>query len=101
MAQRPTRAQLTAPVHTAPPGIKLQQSLTTDQEQPMWPFTKAMKTLESQVGSDDSPKPLCPHCEEETATLVVHRSHLGGFSNMNVFSCPHCRKVLAVTATQK
>jgi hypothetical protein len=71
------------------------------QEQPMWPFANAKKTLEPQVGSDDSPKPICPYCEQETETLIVHRSHLGGFSNMNVFSCPRCRKVLSVTATQK
>jgi hypothetical protein len=67
----------------------------------MWPFGNAKKTLEPEVGSDDRPKPLCPYCEQETGTLVVHRSHLGGLSNMNVFSCPNCRRVLGVTATQK
>jgi hypothetical protein len=61
----------------------------------------AKTTLDVQVGTDDRPKPLCPHCAQELATITVHRSHYVFLYNLHVLSCPHCRKVLDVRTVLK
>ena len=38
--------------------------------------------------------PLCPHCDVELTTLM--RSSKGFFERHVVYSCPNCRKLLAV-----
>ncbi len=60
-----------------------------------------LKTITTKVGSDDEPKPLCPHCGHEVADVVSHRSDYVGLANLHVFACPHCRKVLGVTTVMK
>ena len=47
--------------------------------------------------------PLCPHCGQTLNTVEYHKVKVEGLSMMGytVFhSCPHCRKVLAATASQ-
>ena len=61
-----------------------------------------MKPLVIDVGIDNEGKyPVCPYCEMELNELKDYRSHLKFLSNMHVFTCPHCRKVLSVIAVSK
>jgi hypothetical protein len=60
-----------------------------------------LDTIETEVGSDDRPKPLCPHCDAPLATVVSHRSDYLGLANLHVFSCPSCRKALGVSTPLK
>ena len=40
--------------------------------------------------------PVCPHCEEELDRLIeVDR---GWFYVNRVFCCPHCRKIVGISA---
>jgi hypothetical protein len=59
------------------------------------------KTTEVKVGSDDQPKPLCPHCGKELPVLVRHRSGYNLIRHLDVLSCPHCRKVVGTLLTFK
>jgi hypothetical protein len=60
-----------------------------------------MKPLKVEVGSDDGQKPLCPHCGKELTHVIDYRSHLKFLANLHAFACPHCRKVLGVSAVLK
>jgi predicted RNA-binding Zn-ribbon protein involved in translation (DUF1610 family) len=62
----------------------------------------AMKTRDVPVATDTLGRPpLCPHCGAELIAIRDHLSTLGWLSNVHVFSCPACRKVLGATATAK
>jgi len=40
--------------------------------------------------------PVCPYCEQKVSRLIeVNR---GWFSVNRVFCCPHCHKIVAMTA---
>ena len=40
--------------------------------------------------------PKCPHCEKEVKKLIqVNR---GWFATNRVFCCPHCRKIVGISA---
>lgn len=61
-----------------------------------------MKTLNIETGTDDNGHhPVCPYCEKELNTIKDFRSHLKFMSNMHVFSCPFCNKVLGIIAASK
>ena len=60
-----------------------------------------LKTLHTDVGSDDAAKPLCPHCEQPLAQVVSHRSDYVGLANLHVFSCPSCRKAIGIATPMK
>ena len=60
-----------------------------------------LSTLTTKVGSDDEPKPVCPHCSGVVDSVVSYRSDYVGLLNICVFACPHCRKVLGVTTVGK
>ena len=60
-----------------------------------------LKTIHTDVGSDDAEKPICPHCDQSLAQVVTHRSDYVGLGNLHVFSCPSCRKVLGVATALK
>jgi len=61
-----------------------------------------MKSLTIRVGEDDDGTfPICPYCEKDLHVIKDNRSHLKFLSNMHVFSCPHCRKVLSIIAVSK
>ena len=61
-----------------------------------------MKALNVKTGVDENGKnSICPFCEKELDFIKDYRSHLKLFSNMHVFSCPYCRKVLSVIAGSK
>ncbi|MHC4954983.1 MAG: hypothetical protein ACYTGZ_13945 [Planctomycetota bacterium] len=60
-----------------------------------------LKTICTDVGSDEDEKPLCPHCEQSLPQVVSHRSDYVGLANLHVFSCPSCKKVLGVSTAMK
>ena len=41
-------------------------------------------------------EPLCPHCERALESVVQVKRGFFGINRM--FCCPHCRKVLGMTA---
>ena len=41
-------------------------------------------------------EPMCPHCEKKVKKLIVVKS--GWFLANNVFCCPHCKKIVGMTA---
>ncbi len=41
-------------------------------------------------------KPVCPHCQMKLAKLVEVKR--GWFSINRVFCCPHCHKILGISA---
>jgi transposase-like protein len=56
-----------------------------------------MKDLEIQIGdSGGLRKPLCPHCEREMHQINIHRGKMKAFVELQVLSCPNCRKVLEI-----
>jgi len=40
--------------------------------------------------------PICPFCEKEVNKLVEVKR--GWFSINNVFCCPHCKKIIGISA---
>jgi hypothetical protein len=40
--------------------------------------------------------PVCPHCEREVEELIQVKR--GWFAINRVFCCPHCRKIVGMTA---
>ena len=61
-----------------------------------------MKPLIIKVGTDSAGKnPICPYCERELDAIKDYRSHLKFLSNMHVFACPYCFKVLSIIAVSK
>jgi hypothetical protein len=53
-----------------------------------------------QVTESDQP-PICPHCERRLAEISWHkvRGAAMRIGYVAVYSCPHCRKLLAVSAS--
>jgi predicted amidophosphoribosyltransferase len=61
-----------------------------------------MKPLNISVGRDkDGTSPVCPYCEQNLSAIRDYRSHLKFLSNMHVFTCPHCYKVLSIAVVPK
>jgi len=61
-----------------------------------------LEPLRIKTGKDENGRhPICPFCEKELDFLKDYRSHLKFLSNMHVFTCPHCNKVLSVIAASK
>ena len=60
-----------------------------------------LATITTKVGSDERPKPDCPHCGKTVAEIVSHRSDYVGLANLHVFACPSCNKVLGVATVMK
>ena len=40
--------------------------------------------------------PICPYCEQEVQELIQVKR--GWFAINRVFCCPHCRKIIGMTA---
>ena len=40
--------------------------------------------------------PICPYCEQEVERLIEVKRGL--FTTNKVFCCPHCRKILGLSA---
>jgi len=56
-----------------------------------------VKDLEIQIGDTGGlRKPICPHCEKELHQVNMHRGKMNVFAELQVLSCPHCRKVLEI-----
>jgi len=56
-----------------------------------------MKDLEIPIGSKSGIRnPICPHCEKELQQINMHKGKMNVFQELQVYSCPHCRKVLKI-----
>ena len=61
-----------------------------------------MDTLRIKVGVDEAGKaPLCPYCDKSLDEIKDNRSHFMLLSNLHVFSCPRCNKVLNAIVASK
>lgn len=59
------------------------------------------EVVEVKINSRGAPRPVCPHCEKELEAVTRHRGSLNLLRHLDVFSCPHCRKVLGTCVTFK
>jgi uncharacterized protein with PIN domain len=45
--------------------------------------------------------PICPYCEKELDRVHRHKGSLNLLRHLDLFACPHCRKVLGTAVTFK
>lgn len=61
-----------------------------------------MESTTFRIGDrSDSSLPVCPHCEKPLSEINDFLGHYKLLSNMHVFACPHCNKVINIVITSK
>lgn len=45
--------------------------------------------------------PVCQHCEKKLSEVKDFLAHYKFFSNMHLFACPHCNKIINIVITSK
>jgi uncharacterized protein with PIN domain len=53
------------------------------------------------LDAEGGPPPICPYCEKELAEVQRHQGNLNLIRHLDLFACPHCRKVLGTAVTFK